>query len=99
MPANEHNCCLTCHYDTPCVARRYPLAPVDADSPAPDGDARIHGEIVTLLMKDVNAISKDLHQQLGTSLTVFAKKNGITTVRSPASTFVHVAAWCCTQKI
>ena len=71
---------------------RYPLAPVDADSSAPDGDARIHGEIVTLLMKDVNAISKDLHQQLGTSLTVFAKKNGITTVRSPAYAFIHVVA-------
>lgn len=72
----------------PYVACRYPLAPLDADSSAPEGDARIHGEIVTLLMKDVNAISKDLHQQLGTSLTVFAKKNGITTVRLPAYAFI-----------
>jgi hypothetical protein len=57
---------------------------VGADGIVPEGDARIHGEIVTLLMKDVSQISKDLYQQLGASLTVFAKKNGITTVRQPS---------------
>ena len=59
----------------------------------PEGEAWIHGEIVTLLMRDPKQITDDLYEQLATSLTVFAKKNGMTTVEDWLEKLAEVAAF------
>ena len=70
---------------------KYPLAPPGVE--APEGDAMIHGDIVTLLMRDPTKITAEHHEQLGISLTVFAKKNGLSTVEDWLEKLVGVNAF------
>ena len=53
----------------------------------------IHGDIVTLLMRDPAKITAEHHEQLGISLTVFAKKNGLSTVEDWLEKLVGVNAF------
>ena len=43
------------------VYSSYPFAPLSAEAPPPEGDAYIHGEIVTLLMRDPKKITPVRH--------------------------------------